>query len=168
MKIFKLIIKKTFSLISILIILSGFIFSILFLFKIKPYIVQSGSMEPTIPLGSICFINHKYPFEKIKVNDIIAFNLSSYKTVTHRVISIEENNLGTKGDANTSPDNFTVLKENFVGKNIFWIPKLGFLINFLQLKKIKIILITILVAILSTNLFYKFNLRKDTPKGRRK
>lgn len=168
MKIFKLIVKIIFSFISTSIIFLGIILTVLFLFKIKPYVVQSGSMEPAIPLGSVCFIDHKYPFEKIKINDIIAFNLNSDKMVTHRVINIKENSITTRGDANTSPDNFAVLKEDFVGKNIFCVPKLGFLINALQTVKIKIMLITILVGIFITNLFYEFIHNKDKKENRRK
>ena len=41
--------------------------------NIEPRIVLSGSMEPKIHTGSICFINKKVPYDKIKTGDIIAF-----------------------------------------------------------------------------------------------
>ena len=42
--------------------------------NIRPYMVLSGSMEDTIHTGSLCLIKTDYDFEKVKVNDIIAFH----------------------------------------------------------------------------------------------
>lgn len=56
--------------------------------NIEPRIVLSGSMEPKIHTGSICFINKKVPYDKIKTGDIIAFKAGKNTMVTHRVISV--------------------------------------------------------------------------------
>ncbi len=37
----------------------GVLTAVLFLFGIRPYVVVTGSMEPVVHLGSICFIVHK-------------------------------------------------------------------------------------------------------------
>jgi len=114
-----------------IIIVLGLIFLLLYALKIKPYIVQSGSMEPNIHVGSICFINEKVPYEDIKVNDIVAFKSNGLK-VTHRAIAITEAGIETKGDANESSDGISTTKENYMGKNMFSIPKLGFVVNNIQ------------------------------------
>ena len=66
--------------------------------NIEPRIVLSGSMEPKIHTGSICFINKKVPYDKIKTGDIIAFKAGKNTMVTHRVISVTNAGFETKGD----------------------------------------------------------------------
>lgn len=66
--------------------------------NIEPRIVLSGSMEPKIHTGSICFINKKVPYDKIKTGDIIAFKAGKNTMVTHRVISVTNSGFETKGD----------------------------------------------------------------------
>lgn len=126
---------KIFQTISIII---GFIVIILFLFPtligIKPFIVQSGSMEKEIKTGSVAYVNTHIPVENIKVGDIIAFSVGNQQ-VTHRVIAINENNtFTTKGDANKTEDLSPVKFEKYKGKTIFSIPYLGYVLNSTQTK----------------------------------
>jgi signal peptidase len=69
-------------------------------------VIMTGSMEPTIPVGSIVTIKKVNP-EYVKVGDIITFKAGE-STVMHRVIDkIVENGsyyFRTKGDANEVPD----------------------------------------------------------------
>ena len=100
---------------------------------LTPYVVLSGSMEPTYPTGSLIYVRDVEPTE-VEVGDPITFVLNEELTVaTHRVVEINETDgwFRTKGDANDAPDGSPVLFENLIGEPVFCIPKLGYLTNFL-------------------------------------
>lgn len=156
-KVFKIIILLLNLLMTTIIVL-GFAFIFLFILGIRPYVVQSGSMEPIIETGSICFVNKNIKYENIKKNDIIAFKMNNSILVTHRVISVTENGLETKGDSNEISDGISTTKENYIGKNIFSIPKVGYVIELIQSKNGKIIFITLIIILfLSSFLISKPN-----------
>jgi len=119
----------------------------MYLYGIRPYIVQTGSMEPEIETGSICFVNQRVPFEEIKENDIIAFQTGSM-LVTHRAIEVKESEIVTKGDANNVADAAVVTKDNYVGKTIYYIRKIGLIIMLLKTRRGMIISITAAVVIM--------------------
>lgn len=114
---------------------------------IQSYIVRSGSMEPGIPTGSICMVDTKYEFQKIRVNDVIAFRMGS-NLVTHRVIQMTEDGLITKGDHNDVDDGLTTTEENYVGKNIMTIPCLGYILSWIQTIKGKITIVIFTLSIM--------------------
>ncbi len=110
------------------------------LIGIKPYIVLSGSMEPKIKTGSVAYINTHVDVQTISEGDIIGF-MQGDKEVTHRVVSINENNtFVTKGDSNANADFAPVTFEQYRGKTIFSIPYLGNLINSFKTKTGKFII----------------------------
>ena len=115
-------------------------------FKIK--IVLSGSMEPTIKTGSIVVVK---PVAEYKIGDVITFQTAIGKDlITHRIDDIKivgsEPRYITKGDANNAPDQREIFKKEVVGKLLFSIPYLGYVVNFAQ-KPIGFSLIIILPAI---------------------
>jgi len=114
---------------------------ILNLMHISPRIVVSGSMEPTIHTGSLCFINANVPYDDIEVGDIVAFQAKSGSLVTHRVTKITPEGMETKGDNNDAGDGLTTTRKSYQGKNVFAIPYLGFVIAWAQVKKHRIIII---------------------------
>ncbi len=79
------------------------------------YDVVSGSMEPTVPVGSIIYVKEAEP-SSIKKGDIIAFQ-SGESIVMHRVVDnkIVEGTFTTKGDANPSEDMNEVPYANLIG-----------------------------------------------------
>lgn len=115
--------------------------------NIEPRIVLSGSMEPKIHTGSICFINKKVPYDKIKTGDIIAFKAGKNTMVTHRVISVTNSGFETKGDANKVSDGISTNKTNYRGKTILSIPYAGYISMYLQSTRGKIILVSVIVAL---------------------
>lgn len=135
-----------------IILIGGIAFIVLFFCGIEPFVVETGSMKPTIGVGSISFINKNVKYEDIKENDVIAFNIKSGKKVTHRAIKITEQGIETKGDANKSSDGVSTTKENYVGKNIFSIPKLGLIIKFFQTRGGMLVLAAIIIFILMIGL----------------
>lgn len=130
-----------------IIIVIGILFIILFAIGIEPFVVKSGSMEPTIQTGSVCFINKRADYNKMKVGKIIAFKIEKNTLVTHRIYSINEDGFKTKGDANLEIDGVVTTPDNFIGENIFSIPKVGYVVNIMQTTKGKIV-IGVVIALL--------------------
>ena len=101
----------------------------------KPYAVLSGSMTPEYPVGSIVYTKHCEPNE-IREGDVITFMKNETTVVTHRVVSVEDNDNGlcfvTKGDANADNDAGAVHEKNVIGKVAFSIPLLGYLSNYIS------------------------------------
>jgi len=115
-----------------LIILSALLLIILYLCGIRPYIVQSGSMEPAITTGSVCFVNHHAKYENVKKGDIITFQFGTDSVATHRAVAVEKDGIRTKGDANETEDSALVTEDVFIGETIGSIPELGYFITALQ------------------------------------
>ena len=148
------IIKGIINALMALIIVIGGLFLILYAFGIVPYVVLSGSMEPTIETGSVCFINKHADYDSIKEDDIIAFQMKNGTLVTHRVVEVTDSGLTTKGDNNEDVDGSITTKDNYVGKNIIWIPKIGYAIKAFQSTKGKIIIITCIVLLFVSGLLF--------------
>lgn len=103
----------------------------------QTYTVLSGSMDPTYSTGSIIYVKELAP-EELEVNDPISFTISENTVVTHRIIEVlpdedhsETIYFRTKGDANKSADGELVRSENVLGKVVFSIPLLGFVLHYL-------------------------------------
>lgn len=103
-------------------------------FRYGLFIIQSGSMEPTIKTGSVA-VDKK--FDDYKEKDIITFKRAE-KIITHRITKIVEQNgenlYQTKGDANNGEDLILVRKNDVLGKVLFAIPFLGYAMAFAKTK----------------------------------
>ena len=110
---------------SLLLVAAAAVVLALLIFNIRPYAVVTGSMEPVIPQGSVCFADQRAAFGDIQEGDIIIFRLGSL-LVTHRAVRVDETGVTTKGDANNTEDTSGKLtEENYIGKVIFWVPSVG-------------------------------------------
>ncbi|OGG44391.1 signal peptidase I [Candidatus Kaiserbacteria bacterium RIFCSPHIGHO2_01_FULL_48_10] len=96
-------------------------------------IVQSGSMEPEIKTGALVVVK---PASDYAVGDVITFTFSARDEIptTHRIVA-ERAVSGVmqytvKGDANEEADPKEVLEKDVIGKVIFSVPYLGFLLDF--------------------------------------
>lgn len=100
---------------------------------IETKIVQSGSMEPAIPIGALVILK---PSDVYQVGDVITFGEESASAVptTHRIIGIRKEGgaefYTTKGDANEEDDAREVAAHNVVGKVYVSVPYAGFVLNF--------------------------------------
>lgn len=99
-----------------------------FLFGIRSYLVPTGSMVPTLPIGSVIFT---MPEPSYHIGDIITFQRGNID-VTHRIIEIKNGEFQTKGDANKVPDIQYVLRGNIIGKDIIILPYLGRFVSYLK------------------------------------
>jgi len=99
--------------------------------------VMSGSMEPALPVGSLIVVK---PSSNYRVGDIITFLPIDAKTkeenVTHRLYSIEETGsrriITTKGDANKDPDERTITQDRVIGKHLFTVALLGYVLTYIK------------------------------------
>ncbi|EST54613.1 hypothetical protein T458_14115 [Brevibacillus panacihumi W25] len=101
------------------------------LFDNELMVVLSGSMAPTFQTGSIVAVK-PVSFEQIKQGDIITFKDLDGRTVTHRVVEIKDSQLVTKGDANDGNDYNPVSKDRVIGEVQYWVPLLGYLVEFIR------------------------------------
>lgn len=116
-------------------------------FKIKPYVVQSGSMEPSIQTGGLVWINTRD--KNVRIGDVVAYQVSSDLYVTHRIIGEEDGMYITKGDANETQDLKPVAPEQIMGKYMFTVPYAGFVLAKIQDKPLVILpILALLLAIL--------------------
>lgn len=108
--------------------------------------VVSGSMEPTIHVGDFVIINTKA--KEYKVGDIVTFYDNEGSFVTHKIISIDNDSMITKGDNNTSVDGVVPTKD-IVGKYVTKITSGGKIMAALKspFTLIMILVIGILVCI---------------------
>ncbi len=118
--------------------------------NIKFMIVQSGSMEPAIKMGSIIMVR---PIDDYNIGNIITFGPYNTKNppITHRILEIKnidgQISYVTKGDANAGADREGVTKKEVIGKVLVSVPYVGFVVNALR-KPIVFALIIIVPAIL--------------------
>lgn len=139
----KLLLKILSKIITIFIIIYALLVSPM-LFNFRPLVILSGSMKPTIDIGTIIYIENKEPDE----SDIITYKLEENTLVTHRVIKKLEDGYITKGDANDAVDQDLVLKENVVGRvTKFKIPYIGYFVDYIN-KHDKIVIVSIIILLL--------------------
>ena len=89
------------------------------------YHILTGSMEPSIPVGSLVYVEPAVPTD-IQEDEVIAYH-SGGATVTHRVVQnrMVEGEFVTKGDANAQEDLNTIPYTSLVGRVKYHIPFLG-------------------------------------------
>lgn len=113
----------------------------------KLYTVQSGSMAPQIPTGSLVVV---IPSDSYAVGDVITFtdSANSTGTTTHRIVGLNGTSFLTKGDANDSADVGPVPRTNVVGKMLFNLPYIGYPVGYAKTLPGLILLIVIPATII--------------------
>ena len=150
--------KKLWSVLSTLIVIAVVALAILLagvrIVGLTPYVVLSGSMEPTYHTGALIYDKKVDPFT-LKEGDVITFMVSEDTLATHRIVGVvpDEDEPGTirfrtKGDANDAEDGTLVHYKNVVGTPVFTIPYLGYFSNWITHAPGKYIAITAAVVFL--------------------
>lgn len=133
------------------------------------FAVTSGSMEPTIPVGSLIYAG-KYKLGELKKGNIITFKVKNPETgkvsvATHRIEEVlrEEEvkeledgkekklikyDFVTKGDANNTADARAVPSGNIIGLYQWHIAKVGYVTSFAQTGKGFLLLVILPASIL--------------------
>ena len=105
----------------------------------RAFTVMSGSMEPAIDVGSLVITQYAHP-ASLEKGDVITFIRPSKERefITHRIIDIKnKENLAifkTKGDHNNSVDSWVLAGGGVVGKVVYSVPYLGYLLSFSKTK----------------------------------
>ena len=111
---------------------------------LKMLVVQSGSMEPTIKTGSVILIKKQ---DTYSTGDIISFVGAGSDSTTHRVTKTNivkgKEIFNTKGDVNKGEDQEKVGIDSVLGKTVFTVPYLGYLIAFTKTQQGFIFLIVV-------------------------
>ena len=95
--------------------------------RYRTYVIVSPSMKPTIDAGDLIFIK-KVDINNLKKGDIVSFKNDDI-IATHRIVDIDDKKVVTKGDNNNIED-YPTDKSDIIGKFIFAIPKIGYVISY--------------------------------------
>lgn len=100
----------------------------------RTFTVLSGSMEPTIPVGSMIF-DREVDAGELSRGDIVTFHPPGQpdKLVSHRVVRVEETKRGsflvTRGDANGVVDDWRIPARGNGLRYEFHVPYLGYVVG---------------------------------------
>ena len=118
------------------------------------YAIDSGSMAPTLPVGSEVVLR-PVAADQLKAGDIITFKRpdNPRELVTHRIVGIERHATGrvliTKGDANSIPDAWRVSASGTGWRYAFGIPYAGYLVQGLSLPVARLGIVALIALLLA-------------------
>ena len=106
-------------------------------------VVLSGSMEPTFSKGDLIIVKESSSF---KENQIVVFEDAS-SLVVHRIVSIDGEQVITKGDANNAEDE-PIDSSRIKGEMIFFIPYAGTVVKFIKTPLGTVLMIALAILLL--------------------
>jgi len=116
------------------------------IFGHTPVVVLSGSMEPTYKVGSVIYYK-KISEKELKEEDVITFNIDN-KTISHRIVSIDNGLIETKGDANNTSDVHKIRYKNIKGKvGKISIPYIGYYIKIVNDNLTLVVIVTVIILV---------------------
>ena len=93
-------------------------------------VIQSGSMEPTIPTYSVCLVTTRVAYGDLSVGDVVVYTRrSDGQQIVHRIVDVTDTGAITRGDANQTDDGISVTPDNLYARYIAHIPCGGRIIN---------------------------------------
>lgn len=119
----------------------------------KPVAVYSGSMRPTLGVGSLA-VDRVVTARTVRVGDVITFDDPYVKgrLVTHRVVQIVATKHGlayrTKGDANPARDPWAIRLGGNVGRVAFQVPFAGYVLWYAHTREVRGALLALFVSFL--------------------
>ena len=116
-------------------------------------VIQTGSMEPTIPTHSVCLVKTNVDYAELEVGDVVVYTRETDgKRIVHRIIEITDDGAVTKGDANASDDGISVTADNLYAKYVAHIPYLGRVLGLLRSPYGTAIIAILLIALVGLNI----------------
>lgn len=100
----------------------------------RPLTVMSGSMSPTIHTGDVV-VTRPLAAVEITPGDVVTFRdpLDAHRLITHRVRTVAVHgrvvNVVTRGDANTGVEKWSVPLGGSVGRVVYRLPRLGYVLH---------------------------------------
>lgn len=151
-----------------IVFLLGLAIAILLVCGMKLYCVETGSMEPDYPVGSMVVVERVW-FDQLKEGDVITYVVSDNTVVTHRLIGIDTEHqlLTTKGDNSNVADASPVSYKNVIGRVNFCVPGFGYVFLVLSTRFGKIMLGIFAVALVGfyilRRMYYKSLEEENAP-----
>lgn len=127
-------------------------YAVLLVAGLKPVAVYSGSMRPTLGIGSLA-VDRVVSARSVRVGDVITFNDPYVKgrLVTHRVVQIVPTKHGlayrTKGDANAARDPWAIRLTDRVGRVAFDVPVAGYVLYYAHTREVRGALLAVFAAL---------------------
>jgi signal peptidase len=160
MRRIRTIAKRTASLVSGLAVLAAIAYGVLMLAGYRPVVVYTGSMEPSLSVGSLAFLE-KTPSSTLQKGDVITFTdpYQPGRLVTHRIAQTIERPAGrayrTKGDANPARDPWTISLPAQAAQVAFDLPLAGYILWYSKTREVRSLLVfgvalTLLASVLRT------------------
>jgi len=138
-----------------------------------PYNIQTGSMRPHYPPGTLVVIKPTDP-SKLRVGEVATYQINSGEpeVATHRILSIGTNLKGQrsfifKGDANPSPDPAAVRPVQIRGRLLYAVPYLGRINNMMNGHDHQVMVYVVATALIGYAAFMLTGALRDRIKGRR-
>jgi len=161
--------KRTAGLVSGLAVLGAVAYALLFVAGYRPVVVYSGSMEPTLGVGSLALVE-RVPSAQVRLGDVLTFADPNQpgRLVTHRVVETVERPEGglayrTKGDANTHRDPWAIALPEEAGRLAFDVPYVGYALWYAKTREARTALVLFLAGLVLTLLLRAIWRREDEP-----
>ena len=116
-------------------------------------IVQTSSMEPTIPTYSVCLVTTRVSYDDLSVGDIVVYTRASDgEQIVHRVVEMTDEGVITRGDANRNDDGVSVTPDTLFARYIMHIPYLGYIYVFVRTPIGVVTIVALFIALAVLNI----------------
>ena len=149
--------RTTVTLLAGVIVVTVLAYAALLVAGFRPVAVYSGSMVPTLRIGSVA-VDRPVAASSVRVGDVITFSDPQVpgRLVTHRVVRIFHTKNGTayrtKGDANSSRDPWTIRLPDRVGRVEFSVPGVGYVLWYAHTREVRTALIALAAVLILAGL----------------
>jgi len=122
-------------------------------FDARPLVVLSGSMEPALHTGDVSMVRSIAPLDA-RPGDIVTFRDpdKADRLITHRVRAMRVQGdavvFRTRGDANNVSEHWRVSASGEIGRVIYSIPKLGWVLSYARSKGVFVLMLGGALALL--------------------
>jgi len=122
------------------------------------FVILSGSMEPALSPGDVVIVSDA---ASVEVGDIITFSSGGSIPITHRVVGVQDGQYITKGDANGNPDTAPVAPGSVLGRVIYTIPLIGYVILWANTPTGQVVLVVLPLFLLGVSSLRRWAIRED-------
>jgi signal peptidase len=122
-------------------------------FDARPLVVLSGSMEPALHTGDVSVVRSIAPLDA-RPGDVVTFRDpdNADRLITHRVRAMHVQGdavvFRTRGDANNVSEHWRVPASGEIGRLMYSIPKLGWVLSYARSKGVFVLLLGGALALL--------------------
>jgi signal peptidase I len=113
----------------------------------QTFTILSGSMEPAIATGDLVF-DERISAADARVGDVITFpEPGTRRLITHRLVHKRIGRglarMGTKGDANNTPERWSIPADGQIGRVAFRVPKGGYASAYVNKRDMQLMLVVV-------------------------